>query len=222
MVEFTQFLLERMWLTWERSGEFSVFDTLTRHIKPFFEGAMDKWTTLCTSWVLSTMCLLRIQRNTMVPYFTGFPFYIKIHNVHKIHGTMFFFLNRSDGTVLSAEWGDKLMALVISIVEAYKDEMKVYQGSLGDFILEKYRSALRTDEFKDVDANVCQQFLEFFHKYENSIEASDTWFETSCKGYCEYWDCDGDRLLNWKDRGYRTVFDLLMVSCPDVMTTHDD
>lgn len=104
------------------------------------------------------------------------------------------------------------MALVISIVEAYKDEMRMYEGSLGNFILEKYQQGLRTDEFKDIDGNVSQQFLEFFHKYENSIEASDTWFDTSCKGYCEYWDCDGDRLLNWKDKGYRTVFDLLMVN----------
>lgn len=104
------------------------------------------------------------------------------------------------------------MALVISIVEVYKDEMRNYQGSLGSFILDKYQEALRNDQFKNIDPNVCQQFLDFFHRYENSIEASDTWFETSCKGYCEYWDCDGDRLLNWKDKGYRTVFDLLMVS----------
>lgn len=53
------------------------------------------------------------------------------------------------------------------------------------------------------------QFLDFFHRYENSIEASDSWFETSARGYLEYWDCEGDRLLNWKDRGYTTVLTLL-------------
>lgn len=53
------------------------------------------------------------------------------------------------------------------------------------------------------------QFLDFFHRYENSIEASDSWFETSARGYLDYWDCEGDRLLNWKDRGYKTVFTLL-------------
>lgn len=139
----------------------------------------------------------------------GSKFDVFASNTAKYDGSTFY---QSDGTEVSSELGDKLMALVISIVEAYKDEMQKYQGSLGNFILAKYQEALRTDQFKNADANVCQQFLEFFHKYENSIEASDTWFETSCKGYCEYWDCDGDRLLNWKDKGYRTVFDLLMVS----------
>lgn len=46
---------------------------------------------------------------------------------------------------------------------------------------------------------------------ENSIEASDSWYETSCKNYPQYWICDGDHLLNWKNNGYATVFDLLQV-----------
>lgn len=133
-------------------------------------------------------------------------------NTAKYDGSKFY---QSDGTELSSEIGDQLMGLVIAIVEEFKDEMQRYQGSLGNFIVEKYREALRTDRFKNFDPNVCQQFLDFFHKYENSIEASDTWFDTSCRGYCEYWDCDGDRLLNWKDKGYRTVFDLLMKKIPN-------
>lgn len=69
---------------------------------------------------------------------------------------------------------------------------------------------LRTDDkYKHVDPELAQQFLDCFHKYENSIEASDSWFETSCRGYLEYWDCEGDRLLNWKANGYGTVFKLL-------------
>lgn len=58
---------------------------------------------------------------------------------------------------------------------------------------------------------MAQQFIDFFHKYENSIEASDTWFDTSAAGYLHYWDCEGDRLLNWKDKGYGTLIDILMV-----------
>lgn len=71
---------------------------------------------------------------------------------------------------------------------------------------------MQTPEHKSaLDPVLASEFLEFFHKYENSIEASDNWFDTSCRGYVDYWDCEGDRLLNWKDKGYRTVFDLLMV-----------
>lgn len=46
---------------------------------------------------------------------------------------------------------------------------------------------------------------------ENSIECSDTWFDVSAKCLAEYWECEGDSLLNWKDRGYKTLFDLLLV-----------
>lgn len=145
-----------------------------------------------------------------------------------------FTLMKSDGSTVPADLSQKLMLLAIKIVEIYKDEMKEYKGSLGSFIMEKlvyllhvarhrptilhfhfiyfrYADAMKTPELKSVDPVLAYQFIEFFHKYENSIEASDTWFETSCRGYVDYWDCDGDRLLNWKDKGYRTIFDLLMV-----------
>lgn len=46
---------------------------------------------------------------------------------------------------------------------------------------------------------------------ENSVECSDTWFDVSAKRLTEYWECEGDSLLNWKDRGYKTLFDLLLV-----------
>lgn len=48
-------------------------------------------------------------------------------------------------------------------------------------------------------------------KFDNSMQCSDTWFEVSARGLSDYWLCEGDHLLNWKDRGYKTVFDLLMV-----------
>lgn len=43
------------------------------------------------------------------------------------------------------------------------------------------------------------------------MDASDSWFDTSCPGYVESVDAEGDQLLNWKGKGYRTVLDLLMV-----------
>lgn len=75
----------------------------------------------------------------------------------------------------------------------------------------RFQNSLTLDKYKDIDKNVAYQFLDFFHRYENSIEASDNWYDTSAQGYLEYWDCEGDRLLNWKDRGYHTVLDILMV-----------
>lgn len=44
----------------------------------------------------------------------------------------------------------------------------------------------------------------------NADDGSDSWYETSCDDH-DYAVCDGDYNLNWKDKGYVTVFDLLQV-----------
>lgn len=119
---------------------------------------------------------------------------------------------KSNGDKVDTEIGDRLTELAMSTVECYKDELEKYQGSLGSFIVEKYEELLQTPDYSDIDKNTAYQYLDFFHKYENSIEASDTWYDTSATGYLHYWDCEGDRLLNWKDRGYKTILDILMVS----------
>lgn len=98
-----------------------------------------------------------------------------------------------------------------SILASHKNELSRYRGSLGSFVVEKFRTLLETPDYADVDHETAYQFLEFYHKFENSIEASDSWFDTSGPGYLHYWECDGDHLLNWKDRGYKTVLDILMV-----------
>lgn len=76
----------------------------------------------------------------------------------------------------------------------------------------RYYEALKQPEYADVDPLLARQFIEFFHKLENSLEASESWYDTSANSIGQYWACEGDNLLNWKDRGYKTVFDLLQVT----------
>lgn len=121
---------------------------------------------------------------------------------------------RSDGQSSDNHQCEKLISLLYGILANCEEDIKAnnYKGSLGSYVVEKYRESLRSDEFNDIDATLAQQLLEYFHRYENAIESSDTWFETSASGYLQYWECDGHPLLNWKDKGYRTVIDYLTVS----------
>ena len=105
----------------------------------------------------------------------------------------------------------RLMHLCFEILENSKQDLKNFKGSLGNYVIAKYQEAIRSSEYKDIDADTANQLLEYFHKYENSIESSDTWFETSGNGYLHYWECEGNPLLTWKEKGYRTVLDFLMV-----------
>lgn len=122
----------------------------------------------------------------------------------------------SSGQIIDKEKCERLMALCLSILHESKPDLMNYKGSLGSYILSKYQEALRTKEFEDIDSEISHQLLEYFQKYENSIEASDTWFDTSGNGYLSYWECEGHPLLNWKDKGYATVIDYITKKKPDV------
>lgn len=67
------------------------------------------------------------------------------------------------------------------------------------------------DEFKEVGAELTHECYDFFHKMVNLMEGTNSWYDASCNPH-EYEGCDGDPFLNWKDKGYVTVFDLLQVN----------
>lgn len=117
----------------------------------------------------------------------------------------------STGEKLDQDKCSRIVGFVMAILHD-EEELKKVKGSLGSFVLQKFKEALRTDALADIDENLAYQMLEYVHKFENSIDASDTWFDTSANGYPEYWECDGHPLLNWKDKGYSHVIDFITVS----------
>lgn len=80
---------------------------------------------------------------------------------------------------------------------------------------------MKSDDFSDVDANLQSEVFEWFHQYQNMYVACDSWYKASMRNSLEYWECAGDLLLNWKDKGYRTVLDLLQVGFHSTEITND-
>lgn len=105
----------------------------------------------------------------------------------------------------------RLVNFILAILHD-EDELKKVKGSIGNFVVTKFKEALRTEDFADIDDETAYQMLDYVHKFQNSIDASDTWFDTSASGYPEYWECEGHPLLNWKDKGYGYVIDFITVS----------
>lgn len=118
---------------------------------------------------------------------------------------------KSTGELVNDKLCGRLMHLCFEILENSKEDLKNFKGSLGNYVIAKYQESIRSSEYNDIDVDTANQLLEYFHKYENSIESSDTWFETSGNGYLHYWECEGNPLLAWKEKGYRTILDFLMV-----------
>lgn len=118
----------------------------------------------------------------------------------------------SSGEAIDNQKCGRLMALCLSILENSEKDLKTYEGSLGSYVVKQYQEALTTPEYNDINPDISTMVLNYFHKFENSIEASDSWFQTSGNGYLQYWECEGHPLLNWKDKGYRSVIDFITVS----------
>lgn len=72
----------------------------------------------------------------------------------------------------------------------------------------RYKKALSMAEFKDIDPELAHECYEFFHKRVNLMEGTNSWYDSSCDPH-EYEGCEGDPFLNWKDKGYVTIFELL-------------
>lgn len=70
---------------------------------------------------------------------------------------------------------------------------------------------MREQKCEDLEKDLCYHLPALFEKLQNSLDASFSWYETSCLSYSKYSKCEGDQSLNWGERGYSTVFDLLQV-----------
>ncbi|XP_017838418.1 spermine oxidase [Drosophila busckii] len=119
---------------------------------------------------------------------------------------------RSNREVLPDNVANRLKAIVGDSLVTRQLELRHCSGSLGSYLSNKFYEMLRKPENADIDEVIAAEFFDNYQKFENSVEASDTLEQVSGRGYLEYWECEGDILLNWKDKGYVELLRLLMHS----------
>ncbi|XP_054735975.1 spermine oxidase [Anastrepha obliqua] len=115
---------------------------------------------------------------------------------------------RSNKEVLSETVADTLKSVAFNLIPARQEGLKDFEGSLGTYLTEAFWHDLQ--QSPEIDRTVAREFLENYKKFESSIEASDHLFEVSGRGHLEYWICEGELLLNWKDKGFRSFLQFLM------------
>ncbi|XP_011688273.1 PREDICTED: polyamine oxidase-like [Wasmannia auropunctata] len=125
-----------------------------------------------------------------------------------------------NGEIMPREDNIKILTIFENILDKLNQtEFKEERKSLGDnFIREYYKIFNETFDGKPfiMNRSRADEYLSWAEKWQNSEDGSDTWFDVSAKRWTEYWDCEGDQLLGWKERGYRTIFDLLLQKIPNV------
>ncbi|KAK9309747.1 hypothetical protein QLX08_000736 [Tetragonisca angustula] len=110
------------------------------------------------------------------------------------------------GEIFSKKESAEAFKIYYDISENISDD--IYNSeSYGEYFMNKFYKIFDENPFTSRDK--AEQLLDWMHKFDNSIQCSDSWFDVSAKEINNYWTCDGDLVLNWKDRGYKTLFDLL-------------
>ena len=61
------------------------------------------------------------------------------------------------------------------------------------------------------DPILVQSFIEWFERNSHAGGQSDPLKGKSLKGLEESWQCEGEFMLNWKGRGFKTILDVLLV-----------
>lgn len=115
---------------------------------------------------------------------------------------------RSNKELLSETVENALQSVAFNLTPARQEGLKGFEGSLGTYLTEAFWRDLQ--QSPEIDKTVAREFFENYKKFESSIEASDHLFEVSGVGHLEYWVCEGDLLLNWKDKGFLSFLRLLM------------
>lgn len=116
---------------------------------------------------------------------------------------------RSDGSSADKEKCERLMELCDKILGGFTDEE---EGTVEDLLTKKFHDALDGDEFRDIPRSLALEVLENFKKRECSYCGCDELSKISIDGFKSFKDCYGPTWLNWKGKGYKTIFGLVQVN----------
>lgn len=92
--------------------------------------------------------------------------------------------------------------------------MKITQQRLpclNQWVYMCFRFAEYFKKHPEIDIALQNDLLRFYNVLECSFSASDTWYEPSIKAELRYEKCEGNISINWKQNGYSTILDILMV-----------
>lgn len=117
---------------------------------------------------------------------------------------------RSNGDVLPTDTSDRLKEILEIYLERKKIDLPSYNGSLASYLREVFLKTADLPKFYDLSREIVEEFLKYYHKFEVSMECCDSLFDVSGSGHLDYWNCEGDIGLNWKDKGFVTLLRTLM------------
>lgn len=118
---------------------------------------------------------------------------------------------QSNGQPVDKKECERLYKLAYKILENSYNEMRKFNGSLGDFFVEHFNKELNTVKYADVDINLANMVMENIHREQNGFYASQSWFDVSARLNTDYEASPNDLYNTWKDKGFITAVDFITV-----------
>ncbi|XP_058122911.1 spermine oxidase-like [Anopheles ziemanni] len=128
-------------------------------------------------------------------------------------------LIRSSGVRVPEEVAERLQTMAEEIIES--EERDNFSGSLGEFFTQQYWQRLQTDPaFSDINRELAEQFLVYYHNYERGYTAYDSWYEVAASETDGYVEPAGNQDIAWNGtKGFSTIFDIVSGNFPHSVTT---
>ncbi|CAB3244121.1 unnamed protein product [Arctia plantaginis] len=114
----------------------------------------------------------------------------------------------SDGKTVAADIAEEILA-------ALDDEVAKADKYNSRTISECVRQAQHTNEIFKRNPKLSRSFVEFFERNNHLGGQNDAKTGKSLRGLIEVWNSEGEFMLNWKGRGYKTILDVLLNKVPD-------
>lgn len=122
----------------------------------------------------------------------------------------------SDGRKLDKNITDKLFKIGMEIMENEESALK-YGGSFGSYFVNVFKEKILEQFKNDEEIIELAKFMQdWFQKFFICLDSAKSWYDISVRGAMSVFQpCEGDQLLNWRNRGFRTILDVLMKKIPD-------
>lgn len=108
---------------------------------------------------------------------------------------------RPNGEVVSGEIVDEFR-LARDNIEEDSESIASFPKSFGEYFLERFRKVNRWGQLGE-------ELADWQGRFQNCIDGTDTWFQSSAKGHSMYTECPGNPVVNWKKGGYQNLLNYL-------------
>ncbi|XP_072938120.1 spermine oxidase-like isoform X2 [Epargyreus clarus] len=115
---------------------------------------------------------------------------------------------KSNGDLVPNE---NIDAITKGISEEIAKADKANTRSLSDCV----RNAAKSNPILKKDPQLAKSFVEWYERNNHVGGQTNPKTGKSLKGLEEHWGCEGEFMLNWKGRGFKTLLDVLLNKYPD-------